>query len=70
MTAGELAALVRRWLPQAEISFDESVPGTPLIDRMNGTRLQQEIDFKPRPLAEGIRAHINEARACAGLSLV
>jgi UDP-glucose 4-epimerase len=67
VTAAELAALVRRWLPQAEIAFDETKPGTPLIDRMDGSRLRREIDFVPRPLVHGIRAHINEARAEAHL---
>ena len=67
VTAADLAGLVRRWLPDAQISFDETKPVTPLIDRMDGGRLEQEIDFKPRPLVEGVRAHINEARLAAGL---
>ncbi|HTY87296.1 MAG TPA: NAD(P)-dependent oxidoreductase [Candidatus Acidoferrum sp.] len=70
VTAAELAGLVRRWLPDADISFDESKSTTPLIDRMDGRRLELEIDFKPRPLVEGVRAHINEARAAAGLNPV
>ena len=70
VTARELAALVRQWLPSAEIEFDNTKPPTPLIDSMDGTRLEREIDFKPRPLIEGIRAHINAARASAGLETV
>jgi UDP-glucose 4-epimerase len=70
VTATELASLVKRWLPKAEISFDETKPGTPLIDRMDGSRLIREIGFTPRPLADGIRAHLNEARAAHNLSLV
>jgi nucleoside-diphosphate-sugar epimerase len=67
VTAAELAGLVRRWLPKAQISFDESKSPTPLIDRMDGRRLENEIEFKPRPLSEGIRAHINEVRSAVGL---
>ena len=67
VTAAELAALVRRWLPAAQISFDESKPGTTLIDRMDGSRLHREINFNLRPLADGIRAHLNEARQAHGL---
>ncbi len=67
VTAAELAALVCRWIPGAQITFDESVPRTPLIDRMDGSRLINEIGFTPRPLAEGIRAHLNEARTAAHL---
>ncbi len=70
VTAAEFAALVRHWLPEAQISFDESKPTTPLIDRMDSRRLDQEINFKPRPLSEGVHAHINEARLAAGLKPV
>ena len=70
VTAAELAGLVKRWLPDAQIAFDETKPGTPLIDRMSGQRIQNEIEFTPRPLADGVRAHINEARAAAGLKAV
>jgi nucleoside-diphosphate-sugar epimerase len=70
VTADELAAAVRRWLPEALFEFDETRPTTPLIDRQDGTRLEKEIGFKPRPLLDGVRAHINEARAEAGLKAV
>jgi UDP-glucose 4-epimerase len=67
VSAAELAAIVKKWLPEAQIGFDSKVSGTPLIDNQDGTRLIREIDFAPRPLEEGVRAHINEARASAGL---
>jgi nucleoside-diphosphate-sugar epimerase len=70
VTAMELSGMVRHWLRDAQISFDESKPTTPLIDRMSGSRLENEIAFKPRPLIEGVRAHINEARIAAGLKPV
>jgi hypothetical protein len=68
--AAQLADLVRRWIPEAQIQFDEEKPTTPLIDWQDGIRLIKEIEFTPRPLADGIRAHINEARAAAGLNPV
>jgi nucleoside-diphosphate-sugar epimerase len=70
VSARELAAQVRSILPDARIEFDSSKPGTPLIDNQDGTRLAREIDFVPRPLVEGIRAHINEARQSARLPTV
>jgi nucleoside-diphosphate-sugar epimerase len=70
VTAEELAATVRHWLPDARFEFDESKPTTPLIDRQDGMRLATEIDFKPRALLEGVREHINEARVQAGLERV
>ncbi|MCS7032816.1 MAG: NAD(P)-dependent oxidoreductase [Phycisphaerae bacterium] len=62
ISAGELAAIVRRFIPEAQISFDESKPGTPLIDNMDGSRLIREIGFVPRPIEQGVRDHIEEAR--------
>jgi nucleoside-diphosphate-sugar epimerase len=66
----ELAAAVRHWLPDARIEFDESTPTTSLIDWQDGERLSREIQFKPRPLRDGVRAHINEARKQAGLEAI
>ena len=70
ISARAVAGLVRRWLPEAEIHFEADKPQTPLVDNTDGTRLSQEIDFLPRPVLEGIRLHINEARAEAGLAPV
>jgi UDP-glucose 4-epimerase len=66
----EIAAAVRYWLPEARIEFDESKPTTPLIDWQAGERLKQEIQFAPRPLRDGVRAHINAARAEAGMGTI
>ena len=70
VSAKQLAAIVKKWIPGARIDFDASKPGTPLIDNQDGTRLIKEIDFAPRAIEEGVRAHINEARAEAGLPFV
>jgi hypothetical protein len=59
---------VRHWLPDARFEFDETRPRTPLIDRQDGSRVEKETGFVPRPLVDGVRAHINEARKEAGLS--
>lgn len=70
VTAREFANAVRRWLPEAQFTFDPSVPRTPLVDDTDGSRLIREIDFTPHPLEYGILAHINEARAEAGLPFI
>jgi UDP-glucose 4-epimerase len=67
VSAREFANCVRHWLPEAEIRFDENKPSTPLVDDLDGSRLIQEIDFRPRPLSASILAHINEARTAASL---
>jgi len=69
-SAEEAAAAVKRWLPEAQFEFDETKPRTPLIDWQDGQRLEREIGFAPRALADGVRAHINEARREAGLKEV
>jgi nucleoside-diphosphate-sugar epimerase len=68
--AGELASLVRFWLPEAKISFDEDAAHTPLVDDLDGSRLRDEIGFTLRPLRDGVLAHINEARQAASLPLL
>ncbi len=68
VTAAELVEQVRRHLPDADISVDDTKPYTPLIDDMDGSRLQREIDFRPRALSAGLLAHIDEARLAAGLA--
>ena len=68
VSAGEMANQIRALLPAAKICFDESQPCTPLIDAMDGSRLEQEIEFSPRGLAAGILAHANEARAEVGMA--
>ena len=70
VTAREFARLVQHWLPEAQFSFDESKANTPLVDNLDGTRMIEETGFTPRSLADGILAHINEARAEAGLPLI
>lgn len=62
ISAGDLAAVVRKFVPDAKITFDESKPGTPLIDNMCGARLIKEIGFTPRSIEDGVRAHVEEAR--------
>jgi UDP-glucose 4-epimerase len=69
VTATQLATIVREWIPEAQVNFTDGAD-TPLIDHQDGTRLIREIDFVPRPLEEGVRAHINEARISAGMSAI
>jgi UDP-glucose 4-epimerase len=69
VTAAQLARIVRKWIPEAQIAFTDGA-GTPLIDHQDGSRLIREIDFVPHPLEEGVRAHINQARLASGLAPV
>jgi nucleoside-diphosphate-sugar epimerase len=68
VTAHDFAAVVRSFLPDAQITFNENGPPTPLVDDLDASRLEREIDFVPRPLADAIRAHIREARGAGEAS--
>lgn len=70
LSGAEMAALICRWLPDAQISFEEEKPLTKLIDNQDSRRIEEEIGFRFRPVIEGVRAHINEARSEAGLAAV
>jgi UDP-glucose 4-epimerase len=67
VSAEEIAAIVRGFLPDADIRFEPDKPRTPLVDNTDGSRLARVIDFRLRPLADGVRLHINEAREEAAL---
>lgn len=63
VTADELMQTVQRIVPDAQYEFNEAVPRTALVDRCDSSRLEEEIDFVPRSLEDGIRAQIEEARS-------
>ncbi len=58
----ELYKIIRELIPSAEITFDNNSMYTPFIDEQDDKRIRKEIDFQPRSLKEGIKAHMNEAR--------
>ena len=53
---------VKKFIPEAEINFDESVKKTPLIDDQNDERIRKEIDFNPRSFEEGVKCLIEDVR--------
>ncbi len=66
----ELANIIKSIIPDAKISFDNNGALTPFIDEQNDQRIRNEIDFNPRSLKEGIRAHMNEARLANNLKKI
>jgi UDP-glucose 4-epimerase len=63
VTAEELMQTVKNVVPDAAYEFDENVPRTSLVDRCDSSRLEQEIEFVPRSLKEGVMTQIEEARS-------
>ncbi len=69
-TLAEMAGVVKNFLPEADISFDEQASELPFAHLLDNSRLIDELKFKPRDLKEGILDVINRVRANAGLDLV
>jgi nucleoside-diphosphate-sugar epimerase len=72
ISMGEIAEMVREFLPDAKITFEKetggkAISGNYLIDN---SRLVQEFGMQYRPYRERILQIINEVRREAGLPLV
>ena len=58
----QLEDTVKKFIPEAEINFDESIKNTPLIDDQNDERIRKEIEFNPRSFEEGVKCLIEDAK--------
>ncbi|MDA9748841.1 NAD(P)-dependent oxidoreductase [Pelagibacteraceae bacterium] len=58
----QLEDTVKKFIPEAEINFDESIKKTPLIDDQNDERIRKEIDFNPRSFEEGVQCLIEDVK--------
>src|SRR5438309_3366975 len=72
ISLGELAAIVRGYLPDADISFDKETGGKELSGNylIDNTRLVQEFGVQYRPYRERVLQIINDIRREEGLPLV
>lgn len=59
---GDIAEIVRGFVPEADISFASDAAGFPQINRMSGARLDADLGYTMPPLADRIRDQINTAR--------
>lgn len=67
-TLGEVANILRRLLPDVEITF-AAVPQTyPHVTRADNTRIASDLGYAFPPLEDRIREHINEARRENGMA--
>jgi UDP-glucose 4-epimerase len=72
ISMGELAAIVKEFLPNAEITFDKDSGGKELSGNylIDNTRLVQEFGVQYRPYRERVLQIINDIRREEGLPLV
>ena len=68
LTLGELAGLVRKFLPDAEIQFNEAAADQPLVYNWSSERLEREFGMSLPLVEEMVKKHINAVRGSAGLS--
>jgi nucleoside-diphosphate-sugar epimerase len=69
ISMGDLAKMVREFLPDAQISFDKETGGKELSGNylIDNSRLVQEFSLQYRPFRERVRQIINEIRAQEGM---
>jgi len=67
VTLKDFAAAVKRFIPNAEITFGAEPEDCELPWKVNCERATEDFNFKLMPLDEAVLLHINEARAEAGV---
>ena len=72
ISLGDLADMVRGFLPDAKISFEKETGGKEISGNylIDNSRLIQEFGLQYRPFRERVLQIINEVRAQEGLKLV
>ena len=58
----QLEKIVTKFIPNANLVFDENIKSTPLIDDQNDERIREEIDFNPRSFEDGVKCLIDDVR--------
>lgn len=58
----QLENTVKKFIPNADLVFDENIKSTPLIDDQNDERIRKEIDFNPRSFQDGVKCLIDDVR--------
>ena len=58
----QLEKTVKKFIPKADLVFDENIKTTPLIDDQNDERIRKEIDFNPRSFEDGVKCLIEDVK--------
>ena len=58
----QLEKTVKKFIPKADLVFDENIKSTPLIDDQNDKRIRKEIDFNPRSFEDGVKCLIEDVK--------
>lgn len=69
-TPAHFAQIVKKYIPEADIQFDESAPLWPYPHLVDGRRLEQEIGFKVRQPEDCLLEQLNRERSGRGMPLL
>jgi nucleoside-diphosphate-sugar epimerase len=58
----QLEKTVKKFIPKADLVFDENIKSTPLIDDQNDKRIRKEINFNPRSFEDGVKCLVKNVR--------
>ena len=58
----QLEKTVKKFIPKADLVFDENIKSSPLIDDQNDERIRKEIDFNPRSFEDGVKCLIQDVK--------
>jgi nucleoside-diphosphate-sugar epimerase len=65
-TPSEFADIIKNYFPSLTVVFDSQAPKWPYPYKVDGSRLEEELGFRPRSPAEGLLAQINQELARQG----
>ncbi len=66
-TPKDFSDILKRYCPEADITFDQHAAWWPYSYRMDGTRIARELNLEMRDLEAGLLDQINEERLSLGL---
>ncbi len=70
VTLKDFAAAVKKFIPDAEITFGDQPEDCELPWLVNCDRAKEDFGFSVMPIEEAVLKHINEARAEVGMELI
>jgi UDP-glucose 4-epimerase len=68
-TPRDFLQVIKKYIPDADIQFDEKAPQWPYPFNIDGSRLEQEITYKPREPHECLLEQLNQERSTKGMPL-
>ncbi len=62
LTPSEFYEILKKYYPNAQVKFNENAPRWPYPPKVDGSRLEQEIDYKIKDPEDGVLEELNRLR--------